>query len=156
MIFTDKKIQKLTEDLSLQFFERPFLHKAYVNKRLRTTGGRYMMQSHHIEVNGKYIEAYGEDELIGILKHELCHYHLHLQRKGYKHGDQDFKALLKKTRSPRYCRPLPVLKQTTVERRVVNCYRCSACGMSYRRYRRINTTKYVCGVCRGMLKEINE
>ncbi|MCP3764042.1 SprT family protein [Domibacillus sp. A3M-37] len=155
MTFTDKTIQKLTEDLSLRFFERPFLHKVYVNKRLRTTGGRYMLQSHHIEVNEKYIEAYGEEELIGILKHELCHYHLHLQGKGYRHSDQDFKALLKKTGSPRHCRPLPGLTQT-VKRGIVICYSCSACGIRYERHRRINTTKYVCGVCKGILKEINE
>ena len=36
------------------------------------------------------------DELISIIKHELCHYHLHQEGKGYKHRDQDFKDLLKK------------------------------------------------------------
>ena len=36
------------------------------------------------------------EELIGIIKHELCHYHLHLEGKGYQHRDKDFKELLKK------------------------------------------------------------
>lgn len=155
MTFTDKEIQKLTEDLSLRFFERPFLHRAYVNKRLRTTGGRYLLQSHNIEVNEKYIEAYGEEELIGILKHELCHYHLHIEGRGYRHGDRDFKALLKRTGSPRHCRPLPELTKKA-RLRIVIRYNCQACGMRYERRRRINTKKYVCGACRGRLKEINE
>ncbi|WP_046175777.1 SprT family protein [Domibacillus indicus] len=151
MIFTDEMIQKLTEELSLQFFGRPFLHKAYINKRLRTTGGRYMLHSHNIEVNEKYIEAYGEEELTGILKHELCHYHLHLQGKGYKHGDEDFKMLLKKTGAPRHCQTLP--GRRTQQRTVVH-YECSSCGLKYKRYRRINTAKYVCGACRGILREM--
>lgn len=29
-----------------------------------------------------------------IIKHELCHYHLHLRGMGYKHRDADFKTLL--------------------------------------------------------------
>lgn len=153
MRMTDKMIQKMTEELSQSFFGRPFLHCAYINKRLRTTGGRYLLRTHNIEVNEKYIEVYGEEELTGILKHELCHYHLHLQGKGYKHGDRDFKELLKKTGSPRNCRPLP---QQEMKPKTVVYYRCSACNMKYRRHRRINTSKYVCGACRGILKEIIE
>ena len=49
----------------------------------------------------------GEKELIGIIKHELCHYHLHLEGKGYQHQDQEFKKLLKKVGAPRFCTPLP-------------------------------------------------
>ena len=35
-------------------------------------------------------------ELEGIIRHELCHYHLHIEGKGYKHRDKDFKDLLKR------------------------------------------------------------
>ncbi|MCI2255910.1 SprT family protein [Domibacillus sp. PGB-M46] len=152
---SDKMIQKLTEELSERFFNRPFLHRAYINKRLRTTGGRYLLVSHNIEVNEKYIEAFGKEELIGILKHELCHYHLHLQGKGYKHGDEDFKELLKQTGSPRHCRTLPEQEGKQKQRKIV-FYKCSGCGIKYKRYRRINTSRYVCGACRGALKEIIE
>ncbi|WP_050182186.1 SprT family protein [Domibacillus robiginosus] len=151
----DEMIQKLTEELSHRFFHRPFLHRAYINKRLRTTGGRYLLGSHNIEVNEKYIEAFGEEELIGILKHELCHYHLHLQGKGYKHSDQDFKQLLKTTGSPRHCRPLPEQGEVLKQKKAF-FYKCSACRLKYKRKRRINTSKYVCGACRGVLKEIIE
>ena len=47
------------------------------------------------------------EELIRIIKHELCHYHLHLEGKGYKHRDQDFKELLQKVGASRFCSPLP-------------------------------------------------
>ena len=53
-------------------------------------------ESHNIEINKKHYEEFGIEELIGIIKHELCHYHLHIEKRGYKHRDQDFKELLKK------------------------------------------------------------
>ncbi len=53
-------------------------HCAYFNKRLRTTGGRYLLKSHDIEINSKQYEHYGEDAVVKIILHELCHYHLHL------------------------------------------------------------------------------
>lgn len=147
--WTPEAIQKLAESLSINEFGRPFLHRAYVNPRLRTTGGRYLLSSHNIEVNATYLEVYGEEELIGILKHELCHYHLHLQGKGYKHGDADFKELLKKTGAPRFCRPLPVHPK----KGSMHLYVCSSCRTIFRRRRKVNVSKYVCGKCRGILVE---
>ncbi|OLN21811.1 SprT family protein [Domibacillus antri] len=154
MNVTDEIVQKLTERLSMQFFKRPFLHQAYINKRLRTTGGRYLLDSHHIEVNEKYAIEYGEEELIGIIKHELCHYHLHLQGKGYKHRDRDFQKMLAETDSPRYCRALPGNKALKKEQSVIY-YSCLQCGIIYKRRRKMNVNKYVCGSCRGRLKEMN-
>lgn len=155
MIITDSMIQNLTEELSLQFFKRPFLHRAYINKRLRTTGGRYMLKSHDIQVNEQYILEYGEEELIGIIKHELCHYHLHLEGKGYKHGDFDFKKLLKETGSPRFCRALPIKAESSKKRQTIR-YQCLNCRAIYERRRRMNTARYACGFCRGKIKEIKE
>ena len=54
-----------------------------------------MLQTHHIQINPKSFEIYGIEELEGIIRHELCHYHLHIEGKGYKHRDKDFKDLLK-------------------------------------------------------------
>ena len=73
----DKELQKVVEGISKDFFDKPFLHRALFNSRLRTTGGSYLLSSHNIEVNKKYLDQLGIDELIGIIKHELCHYHLH-------------------------------------------------------------------------------
>ena len=70
------------------------------------------MQSHNIEINKKYLDELGIEELIGIIKHELCHYHLHIEGKGYQHRDRDFKQLLQKVDAPRFCSPLPANKVT--------------------------------------------
>lgn len=150
---TNEELQFLVETISMNLFEQPFLHKAVFNKNLRTTGGRYLLHTHNIEVNPKYYAEFGTEELEGIIKHELCHYHLHLQGKGYKHRDQDFKQLLMKVGAPRFCSTLP---STSKRRSTVNyAYQCTNCGLVYRRKKRVNTMKYVCGKCKGKLKQID-
>lgn len=143
------QLQKLVEEISLQYFQKPFLHTAIFNPRLRTTGGRYLLNSHHIEINKKYLDELGEAELIGIIKHELCHYHLHINGKGYQHRDQDFKLLLQKVDAPRYCSSLPSRKD--VKSVKMYEYICSQCGIVYRRRRKVDVKRYVCGKCKGKL-----
>lgn len=92
----EEKLQMLTESLSQIYFQLPFLHCARFNPRLRTTGGRYLLKSHNIEINKKYYDVYGMEELEQIIKHELCHYHLHLHQLPYKHKDRVFQSLLKR------------------------------------------------------------
>ncbi len=148
-----KELQALVEELSLTFFHRPFIHKARFNGRLRTTGGRYLLRSHDIEINPKQMEAFGREELIGIIKHELCHYHLHLLKKGYKHQDKDFKELLSKVGGTRYCKLPPSIKRNNSS---FLTYECEDCKHIYNRKRQINTRKYVCGICRGKLKKLTQ
>ena len=142
------ELQRLVERISLEFFSKPFRHRARFNHRLRTTGGRYLLKTHDLEFNPKQLEVYGLEEFIKIIKHELCHYHLHLAGKGYRHGDRDFKELLKKTGGSRYCKALP--GQTRRSNRVY-LYTCTACGKEYVRRRKVDLKKYVCGACRGPL-----
>lgn len=148
---TNDELQTLTESISKQFFNKTFNHIAYFNPRLRTTGGRYMLSSHDIEINKKYYEEHGLEELEGIIKHELCHYHLHIEGKGYKHRDEDFRRLLKKVGAPRHCTPLTEVVKT--KRRVLRIYECTYCNYIFERKRRINTKRYVCGKCRGRIIE---
>lgn len=108
----NKELQKLTEDISETYFKKPFRHQALFNDRLKTTGGRYLLTSHNIELNRKYLIEHGREELIGIIKHELCHYHLHLEGKGYKHRDRDFRTLLQQVNAPRFCTPLKKKQKT--------------------------------------------
>ncbi|MGM0830922.1 MAG: SprT family protein [Bacillota bacterium] len=149
---TDAELQFLVEKISIQSFHKPFLHKAYFNPRLRTTGGRYMLGSHNIDINRKYFDEHGIDELIGIIKHELCHYHLHIEGKGYKHGDEDFKRLLNEVGGPRHC---SILTSVNNRKRYL-IYVCSKCGLEFKRRRKINVRKYVCGRCKGKLKLVKE
>jgi len=140
------ELYKLVNELSEVYFKKPFRHDVTFNHRLRTTGGRYLPGKRLIELNPKYAIEMDEQEFIGIIKHELCHYHLHIEGKGYKHGDQDFKKLLKETGSPRHCNPLPSQK-----REYNYTYICKKCHMEYNRIRRVNVKKYRCGKCRGEL-----
>ncbi|MFD0671394.1 SprT family protein [Cohnella sp. GCM10027633] len=146
---TDEQLQAWVERVSIASFGRPFLHKATFNSRLRTTGGRYFMKSHNIEISPHQLEAHGEADTEAIIKHELCHYHLHLQRRGYQHRDADFKALLQQVGATRHCKALPGAARTLPVKYVLSC---QACGMAYPRKRRVDPRKYVCGKCRGKLK----
>jgi len=147
----NQKLQKLVEDISYTFFEKPFKHYAFFNPRLRTTGGRYLLKSHNIELNYKYFEEHGITELIAIIKHELCHYHLHIEGRGYQHKDHDFKVLLKQVGGSRFCTPLKDVK--TKRAAVLHSYVCTNCKTLYKRKRKVNTTRYVCGKCGGKLNK---
>lgn len=149
---TNEELQRLTEETSLKWFQKPFRHQAYFNKRLRTTGGRYKLSDHHIEINPLVIQLHNQEELIGIIKHELCHYHLHIEGKGYKHGDADFKQLLQHTDSPRHCKPLA--ERNAVK--TVHIYQCTACGLRYERKRRMDCSKYRCGKCAGEIRKVQD
>ena len=151
MQMTEEKLQMMIETISTEVFGKPFRHAARINSRLRTTGGRYKLSDHSIEINPLVWEMHGEEELIGVIKHELCHYHLHIEGRGYRHGDQDFRELMKKTDSPRYCKTLaePRRRRTTL-----HFYKCTNCHLSYRRKRRMDPNKYRCGKCAGAIVEV--
>lgn len=90
------ELQRHMEEVSLQFFQKEFRHQAVFNARLRTTGGRYLLKSHNIEMNPKYLENFGLAYFIGIMKHELCHYHLHLEKKRLSASRSRFPRVIKK------------------------------------------------------------
>ncbi|MDQ0178115.1 SprT family protein [Bacillus chungangensis] len=146
----NEQLQQLTEAISQQYFHKPFKHKAVFNPRLRTTGGRYLLHTHHIEINKKYYDTFGIEEVIGIIKHELCHYHLHLEGKGYQHRDPEFKALLKKVGAPRFCSPLSPISAN--KGKSTYKYICTHCQKKYERRRKVNINRFVCGSCKGTLK----
>lgn len=148
------ELQQLVERVSVDLFGKPFRHKVSFNKRLRTTGGRYLLNSHNIELNFRYYEMFGKDDLIEVIKHELCHYHLHLEGKGYKHRDEDFRRLMKEVRAPRFCKSIPGSRKKASNKRYE--YSCSSCSCQYIRNRKINISHYVCGRCGGNLIEVKK
>lgn len=143
---TQTELEQLTKDISCRFFEKPFLDQVTFNPRLRTTGGRYIPAKRLIELNPKYYVELGYEELVGVIKHELCHYHLHIEGKGYQHRDASFKQLLKQTGSPRFCQMLPSIKN-----RYQYLYQCEGCQHVYKRQKRVDTKRYRCGKCNGRL-----
>ncbi|WP_249872731.1 SprT family protein [Oceanobacillus saliphilus] len=145
-LLDDEELYQLVNDLSETCFNKSFQHDVRFNHRLRTTGGRYIPAKRLIELNPKYATEMDGSEFIGIIKHELCHYHLHIEGKGYKHRDKDFRKLLKETGSPRHCSPLPSEKKG-----YNHVYTCEKCQHIYKRKRRIDVKKYRCGRCHGEL-----
>lgn len=146
------ELQQLVEEVSLKHFKRPFRHQASFNRRLRTTGGRYHLGSHHLDFNPKVYEKAGMETFIGVIKHELCHYHLHLNGKGYQHKDRDFKNLLEEVDGLRYT---PSLKDSSQPIKVWK-YQCGKCGSVAQRRRRFNTAKFVCARCQGRFELLGE
>lgn len=142
-----EELQNLVEEISLKCFKRPFLHKVKINTRMRTTGGRYHLDDHHIEINQHFLAVNHRQDLIGIIKHELCHYHLHLAGLGYQHRDVDFKNLLAKVGGSRYAPDIGLRKP----KKKKYLYRCTNCNRKYWRVKKLNTRKYVCGRCHGKL-----
>lgn len=139
------ELQQLVEKISLESFKNPFVHKAMFNPRLRTTGGRYHLETHHLDFNPKVLKAYGMATFEGIIKHELCHYHLHLAGRGYRHSDKDFKELLNRVGALRYTPSLEV-KQGKALRWA---YQCKGCQTIIYRKRRFDAKKYMCAECRS-------
>lgn len=138
----EHELQQLTQEISRNSFHREFTHKITYNRRLRSSGGRYLLKSGNIEMNPLVEQELGIEALIGVIKHELCHYHLHQTGGGYRHRDADFKRLLHQVGGSRF---VERMKEPNF------IYKCTACHHRYPRMRKMNTNRYVCGKCRGKL-----
>ena len=138
----EHELQQLTQEISRTSFHREFTHKTTYNKRLRSSGGRYLLKTGNIEINPLVEQELGLEALIGVIKHELCHYHLHQTGGGYRHRDADFKRLLHQVGGSRF---VERMKEPNF------IYECTACHHRYPRMRKMNTNRYVCGKCRGKL-----
>nr|WP_319217203.1 SprT family protein [uncultured Trichococcus sp.] len=148
----EQELQQLVEHISSTVFQKPFRHRATFNRRLKTTGGRYHLGSHDLDFNPLVLELHGMEELEKVVKHELCHYHLHPEGRGYRHRDADFRNLLKESGGSRFVKDLRLAPAEGAASGPMWLYRCSACGQMYPRKRRIDLKKYVCGKCRGKLR----
>ena len=131
-----------------RFWER-IPSSSRVELRLQTTGGRFFPKDRHLDFNPKIYQAFGLEVFRKIVRHELCHYHLYDQGKGYRHKDLDFKQLLQQVDGLRFTPPLP--DRTGGVKRIY-LYQCPHCGQEYRRKRKIDLKKYACGRCRSRLQ----
>lgn len=143
-------LTEYVKSVSEEDFGKPFRHTAVWNSRLRSTGGRFFPKDGHLDFNPKLYQEFGIEIFRKIVRHELCHYHLYYENKGYRHSDLDFKHLLKKVGGLRYA------PQSQQERVTFHHYLCQNCGQVYQRKRRVDTRKYFCGKCRGKLIEKNQ
>ena len=138
----EHELQQLAMEISRTSFHREFTHKITYNRRLRSSGGRYLLKTGNIEINPLVEQELGLEALIGVIKHELCHYHLHQTGGGYRHRDADFKRLLHQVGGSRF---VERMKEPAF------LYECVDCHHRYPRMRKMNTNRYVCGKCRGKL-----
>lgn len=138
----EHELQQLTQEISRSSFHREFTHKITYNRRLRSSGGRYLLKTGNIEINPLVEQELGLEALVGVIKHELCHYHLHQTGGGYRHRDADFKRLLRQVGGSRF---VERMKEPAF------LYECVECHHHYPRMRKMNTNRYVCGKCRGKL-----
>ncbi|WEV40272.1 SprT family protein [Lactobacillus sp. ESL0681] len=145
------ELEQLVRQISLAAFGQPFTHQVKINTRMTTTGSRYHLTDHHLEINAHFLAKKYRTDLIGIIKHELTHYHLHLSGQGYRHCDRDFQVLLKQVGGLRYTPDIGLRQR----RKTIYNYICQSCGQKYARVRRVNLHRYRCGRCGGQLKLIN-
>ncbi|WP_119327061.1 SprT family protein [Companilactobacillus musae] len=148
---TDRELTELIKKVSQEYFGKPFIHQAYFNNRLKTTGGRFHLKDRHIDINPKIYQDFGYQELIGVIKHELCHYHLYNDDLPAQHKDRSFKVLLEQVGGSRYSPIQPISKKKNY-----HIYECTNCHHIYKRVRKMNLQKYVCGKCRGRLKYLHD
>jgi SprT-like protein len=141
---SNAELQKLVERLSMTDFHRPFKHSATFNRRLRTTGGRYILKSHNLEINPLMIEEFDEETLIGVIKHELVHYHNHIRGLPYQHKDLAFKSELQRIGGSRFAPATS--KVVKPAEKLFWVYTCRNDHQIFRQ-RRIDTSRYVCGQC---------
>ncbi|MDK6448947.1 SprT family protein [Aerococcus urinae] len=144
----ERDLEHLVREIAAQNFAFSFQGQVTWNPRLHTTGGRFIPRQDRLEFNPKVLEILGKDTLIGIIKHELCHYYLFHRGQPYQHKDKAFKDLLKSVDGLRFT---PALEDN-VPRYI---YRCKRCGQKYYRQRRMNIKKYACGKCRGPISLID-
>ena len=137
-------LNEYIKQVSLEDFGWEFRHQAFWNKRLRTTGGRFFPKDGHLDFNPKIYEAFGLGTFRKIVRHELVHYHLYYQGKGYRHKDSDFKELLKQVGGLRYTPSISSLEGKLH-------YQCQQCHAGFYRQRRIDLKRYRCGRCKGKL-----
>ena len=150
-MMNDDEIQAETMRISREFFGRTFKDQAFFNARLKTTGGRFNLRTHNIDFNPRMFAQVDNEVRVGIIKHELCHYHLYMQHKGYKHADKDFKVLLAAVGGSRYA---PRIQPVATQKYWV--YLCGRCGQQSMRKRRFNTTRYVCARCGGRFRLVGQ
>ncbi len=139
------ELLNLIQKISLESFDYPFIGQVKINYRFKTTGGRYHLRDHHIEINAHFLKKEYRQDLVGIIKHELCHYYLHVHHMGYKHQNSDFKILLRNVGGSRYTPDIGLTRKKKYT------YQCTNCQKLYYRVKRINLKKYVCGKCRHKL-----
>lgn len=153
-LFTEKQLS----DYATSFLKEHFnisLHIPIIrNNRLRSTLGRYVMDSHgapiRIELSGNILTYGTKETIIGVLKHECIHYAYHVQGKNMQDGNPDFELALKHFNAPS-TETLKVGKYYVYE-----CEQCKKIGESRLKRLVARPSNYRTSCCRAQLRIIGE
>lgn len=112
-----------------------------LNGRMKTTCGWFKHTKYGdgrdipkcVELNRFFVENNEPTVVLDVLRHELVHYALFMQRKPYKDGHFMFENELKR---------LGIVSQKTINKYTIESkpknmyiYKCSCCGHEYKRHR---------------------
>ena len=145
---TDEQLQRWVEYISLRDFGRPFEHRATFNRRLRATGGRYFLKTHHIEISSAHYQAYGKEES-EWKKSSNTNFVITIctgRGGGFVTGFRISSIASKNRRKPLLPSAHPHRTPSEPIRYLLRCRQCEAV---YYRKRKVDTSRYVCGRCRG-------
>jgi SprT-like protein len=105
-----------------------------------------------IELNKFFVENNDPTLVLDVLRHELVHYALYMQKRPYRDGQATFENELKR---------LGVVSQSTINKYTIeskpqtkHIYQCANCGHEYHRARALPKNRsYSCGIrmCKGDL-----
>ena len=100
-------LTEYVRQVSLEDFGRGIPSSGRVEFTSSNHWGRFFPKDRHLDFNPKIYQAFGLEAFRKIVRHELCHYHLYDQGKGYRHKDLAFKQLLQQVDGLRFTPPLP-------------------------------------------------
>ncbi|MDF2545241.1 MAG: hypothetical protein K0R93_139 [Anaerosolibacter sp.] len=134
----------ITKKIYSYYAQGEYIGEVTWSNRLKTSGANIRYQPKFdlamIHVNKAYVDKFGRQELIEILKHELTHYYLYKRGK-MKHGHGEiFRKTLEHVFNS-YC-----MMAKFNEDMYQYTYGCKQCGSIYKSTRRIQRPIY-CGKC---------
>jgi SprT-like protein len=152
----------------LRMYARKWLKEVYnmelnvpleINGRLKTTCGRFVYIKYrngiskpkNVEMNKYFVENNEAVVVLDVLRHELVHYALFMQRKPHSDGDSYFEKELRR---------LGVVSQNTIDKYTIaskpkkyHYYQCAStsCAVTYKRSRALDKNKRYRCKCGGRL-----
>lgn len=147
LVLANGNLQDLTVEIATKIFRRVYRGSIKFNPRLRSTGGRCVVESGFpIEINP--IVATNDEALVDVIKHELCHYYCMVDGDSGNHNSPKFKEMIlihggNKELNFADLKPELLGRKIIVNGRVAN-YLCPKCG-----YRTVLSagTKLQCSQC---------
>ena len=101
--------------------------------------------------------AYGEQEIVNTLAHEMIHqWQFDIRKRRPNHGPDFLRKMTEMNRDGALAITIYHSLQKEVLALTRFAWRCRQCGLVYRRQRRtIQPRRHHCGICRGSLQELN-